>query len=848
MTDSGPGAGGVVFATPHKAEIPLAARRPMKIVSIASLPPQLAAMAPIVATPIKRAQSAVPPAQQPPPPESKAPIIAMPITAHSRATARPTIARSVARAGAQGGAIVPRAEVPASKPPAPAKPRGVRKEMPSVKPSEHMLQMLPLPKPREVAHAPGEFVVRLTLTVSASGGAPPGESLNDCGKCQFCADKPKFGGPGTKRQKCIMKRHVSSEARVWTSLGVCSSEHMRQLDEYASQPPPKELLEAAAKEPNGLKLVWGFRRARRARPLPPAYVVMYQCHKHVKFDRSFLHTSLEERHYARMGPARRMQLAGKMARGEGGGGRRGGRAHADWYSDGENSESDGDDSAAYDGSDGEEYASGRAGYPRQRSAQALQWHQPTGPSTFGAPPIAHARPINAADAAFIDAARRAAGGAVGAVPRADARALTAQESQALASGLVEWGGHARPSGVVRSAAHRRASRPTAPVLATVVSPSRAFAPSDCLVEPAAADDIDEPPPMRVTLRVTPETDDNSRSARAKRGGAAIAPTRRRKRKEPTSASAAEKPNAEPSADPAEAPKRRRGSLSLRSCRRCGVECIKSELQLGMCGECALEHVLGGMPVSERQMIGTAAALARFEEEEAEAAAREAEEAADAARRPAKRRREPAAAATRPSPKGRGAKPRKRRAAGVVAAPIGDSDSGGEEANVESAMGPARRKYAALRKEIEARGLHYNLERAEAEPAAPNSVWIWSEAASILRQLRCAICLGYVDRAVTAPCMHRFCQGCIEKWLRLGRHDCPECKHPCATRRAFRRDGRIDELVAASLSEFGLDPSGMEAEQLDAERVEEVEAILLHQEEAPKARGARSKALLLCDAG
>ena len=92
-------------------------------------------------------------------------------------------------------------------------------------------------------------------------------------------------------------------------------------------------------------------------------------------------------------------------------------------------------------------------------------------------------------------------------------------------------------------------------------------------------------------------------------------------------------------------------------------------------------------------------------------------------------------------------------------------------------------------------------------------------------------------------MHRFCQGCIEKWLRLGRHDCPECKHPCATRRAFRRDGRIDELVAASLSEFGLDPSGMEAEQLDAERVEEVEAILLHQEEAPKGRAEQSAAAL-----
>jgi len=51
------------------------------------------------------------------------------------------------------------------------------------------------------------------------------------------------------------------------------------------------------------------------------------------------------------------------------------------------------------------------------------------------------------------------------------------------------------------------------------------------------------------------------------------------------------------------------------------------------------------------------------------------------------------------------------------------------------------------------------------------------------------------------------------------------------------------MVAASLSEFGLDPSGMEAEQLDAERVEEVEAILLHQEEAPKGRAEQRAAAL-----
>eukprot|EP00966_Prymnesium_polylepis_P207170 4798413-Prymnesium_polylepis.2 len=44
-----------------------------------------------------------------------------------------------------------------------------------------------------------------------------------------------------------------------------------------------------------IPLVWGFRRARRARPLPPAYVLMYHCERKVPLDRSYLRISLEHR-------------------------------------------------------------------------------------------------------------------------------------------------------------------------------------------------------------------------------------------------------------------------------------------------------------------------------------------------------------------------------------------------------------------------------------------------------------------------------------------------------------------------------------------------------------------------
>ena len=36
--------------------------------------------------------------------------------------------------------------------------------------------------------------------------------MDDCGECVFCLDKPKFGGPNTKRQKCVHKQNEASHA------------------------------------------------------------------------------------------------------------------------------------------------------------------------------------------------------------------------------------------------------------------------------------------------------------------------------------------------------------------------------------------------------------------------------------------------------------------------------------------------------------------------------------------------------------------------------------------------------------------------------------------------------------
>ena len=58
--------------------------------------------------------------------------------------------------------------------------------------------------------------VRLLLTVSRTGvrtGSRPSANI-DCDECVYCRDKPRLGGPGTKRQKCVLKRSPTAHVRL----------------------------------------------------------------------------------------------------------------------------------------------------------------------------------------------------------------------------------------------------------------------------------------------------------------------------------------------------------------------------------------------------------------------------------------------------------------------------------------------------------------------------------------------------------------------------------------------------------------------------------------------------------
>lgn len=53
---------------------------------------------------------------------------------------------------------------------------------------------------------------------------------NDCGECLYCLDKPKYGGKGTKRQKCVRKRlPPQSDAHVFATTRVLSNREVSPI-------------------------------------------------------------------------------------------------------------------------------------------------------------------------------------------------------------------------------------------------------------------------------------------------------------------------------------------------------------------------------------------------------------------------------------------------------------------------------------------------------------------------------------------------------------------------------------------------------------------------------------------
>ncbi|EZG86205.1 ring finger protein [Gregarina niphandrodes] len=66
---------------------------------------------------------------------------------------------------------------------------------------------------------------------------------------------------------------------------------------------------------------------------------------------------------------------------------------------------------------------------------------------------------------------------------------------------------------------------------------------------------------------------------------------------------------------------------------------------------------------------------------------------------------------------------------------------------------------------------------------------------ILKDLSCYLCKGLCKEAMTVKeCCHRFCNDCIQKWLRSGKQTCPQCVCKIPSRRVLRADKNMDLII------------------------------------------------------
>ncbi|XP_010475005.1 PREDICTED: putative E3 ubiquitin-protein ligase RING1b [Camelina sativa] len=83
-----------------------------------------------------------------------------------------------------------------------------------------------------------------------------------------------------------------------------------------------------------------------------------------------------------------------------------------------------------------------------------------------------------------------------------------------------------------------------------------------------------------------------------------------------------------------------------------------------------------------------------------------------------------------------------------------------------------------------------------EQSESDSEYVDIDLADIRRDVQCSICLGIIRKTRTVmECLHRFCQECIDKSMRLGNNECPTCRKHCASRRSLRDDPNFDAFIA-----------------------------------------------------
>eukprot|EP00347_Sterkiella_histriomuscorum_P017994 403347191 len=67
-------------------------------------------------------------------------------------------------------------------------------------------------------------------------------------------------------------------------------------------------------------------------------------------------------------------------------------------------------------------------------------------------------------------------------------------------------------------------------------------------------------------------------------------------------------------------------------------------------------------------------------------------------------------------------------------------------------------------------------------------------------LQCPVCFDiYQSPVIVKPCLHKFCNNCIDAYNRKIKKECPGCRHQIGSRRMLRNDYKISNIISTLIS-------------------------------------------------
>lgn len=81
-----------------------------------------------------------------------------------------------------------------------------------------------------------------------------------------------------------------------------------------------------------------------------------------------------------------------------------------------------------------------------------------------------------------------------------------------------------------------------------------------------------------------------------------------------------------------------------------------------------------------------------------------------------------------------------------------------------------------------------------------------EVKNLVSHFSCSLCNGLLKNTIMVKwCLHRYCDHCINRWLRLGNKSCPKCGVKIQHRRQLRKERIISGLMQIIYGKFYADP-------------------------------------------